>query len=362
MPDLSFSNQGLAIAIATLVMQIAGCNATLPRTVSDHFDGTRFFNRENETGAYTFIERMKWLWSTKLVEWPEWIDDKKQPPPKKDVALRELRVTHINHATMLIQVDTVNILTDPIWSERASVVSWFGPKRVRAPGVDINDLPCIDVVLISHDHYDHLDIETLKKLTRMFHPKIIVGLGVKALLTSEGIEGVEELDWWQRYDVLPNGIQVVFVPARHGSGRGLFDTNKTLWGGFVVESSVGNIYFAGDTGYGDFLSEIKQRYPSFRLALLPVGHYEPRWMMEPVHMNPDDSVKLHRYLNVQQSVGMHFGTFHGTGAHNNETVDQHEADLRIALKKYDLPETAFWILGFGEGRDVTRVEPVSGQF
>ena len=347
---------GKHCAIAAFVMQITGCGASYHGAVSGHFDGKRFSNQENETGTYTFIERMKWLWSAKLVAWPEWIDDTKQPPPEKDVAMRELRVTHINHATVLIQVDGVNVLTDPIWSERASAVSWFGPRRVRAPGVDINALPRIDVILISHNHYDHLDIDTLKRLTQMFHPKIIVGLGVKALLTSEGIERVEELDWWQRYDELPNGIQVVFVPTRHGSGRGLFDRNKTLWGGFVVESSVGNIYFAGDTAYGDFLSEIKQKYPSFRLALLPIGHYEPRWMMEPVHMNPEDAVKLHRYLNVKQSIGMHFGTFHGAGAHNNETVDQHEADLRTALRKYQVPETEFWVLGFGEGRNATLVE------
>ena len=321
---------------------------------SDHFDGTHFFNAEDVVGGGgdTPLEKPKWRWSIKSVEWPEWIEGEKWPPPLKDVALGELRVTHINHATMLIQVDGVNILTDPIWSERASIVSWAGPKRVRSPGIDIKNLPRIDVILISHNHYDHLDIATLKQLTQTNRPKIRVGLGVKALLLAEGIGQVEELDWWQRDEALPQGLKVVFVPARHGSGRGLFDKNKTLWGGFVIETSVGNIYFAGDTAYGSFLADIKKRYAEFRLALLPIGHYEPRWMMEAVHMSPDDAVRLHRYLNVQQSVGMHFGTFHGIGAHNNETINQHATDLLTALKKYTVPESEFWVLGFGEGRTV----------
>lgn len=264
----------------------------------------------------------------------------------------ELRITHINHATTLIQVDGINILTDPIWSDRASIVSWAGPKRVRAPGVDMQDLPRIDVILISHDHYDHLDIATLRRLTENHKPEIIAGLGMKKLLTSKGFEAVTELDWWQEYDALPNELKVVFVPARHGSGRGLFDRNKTLWGGFVIKSPAGNIYFAGDTAYGRFLDDLKDRFDGFRLAILPIGHYEPRWMMAPVHMNPDDAVKLHKFMNIKQSVGMHFGTFHGFGGHNNERVDEHEEDLQAALKKYGVPESEFLVLGFGEGMDI----------
>ena len=241
------------------------CGVSYGADNSDHFDGTHFFNDEDATkmDGYTPIEKPKWHWSIKSVDWPEWIKDKKWPPPIKDVAMGELRVTYINHATMLIQVDGVNILTDPIWSERASIVSWAGPKRVRAPGVDIKDLPRIDVILISHNHYDHLDIATLKQLTKTNRPKILVGLGVKALLLSEGIGQVEELDWWQRDDALPHGLKVVFVPARHGSGRGLFDRNKTLWGGFVIETSVGNVYFAGDTAYGHFLGTSRKDTLSF---------------------------------------------------------------------------------------------------
>lgn len=341
-----------------LLIPMTTCYASDTEKMSDHFDGKRFFNGPNERtfNNYTLSERLKWMWSTKLVKWPQWVEDPIQPAPPKEVAMGALRVTHINHATMLIQMDGVNILTDPIWSERASFVSWAGPKRVRAPGVKMQDLPRIDIILISHNHYDHLDIATLQQLTKKNKPRIIVGLGVGELLSTEGLTTVTELDWWQAYDALPNGLRVVFVPSWHGSGRGLFDRNKTLWGGYVIESSAGNVYFSGDTAYGDFHTDIKKRFDEFRLAILPIGHYEPRWMMQSVHMNPDDAVKLHRDLTIHQSVGMHFGTFHGLGAHNNEKVDQHETDLREALEKYSVPDSEFWLLGFGEGRDVPKIE------
>jgi len=313
---------------------------------SENFDGTRFFHPERD---YTFSEMVKWMWTMNPAEWPEWIENPTHPAPPKRVGKGDIRITHINHATMLIQTDDVNILTDPIWSERSSPVSWAGPKRVRAPGVSLADLPPIDVILISHDHYDHLDLTTLKQLTSSHEPIILAGLGVGKLLKSEGIQNLTEMDWWQDYDRLPNNLRVVFVPARHNSGRGLLDKNKTLWGGFVIESSSGRIYFSGDSAYGKFLADIKRKFGQFRVAILAIGHYEPRWMMKTHHMNPDDAVKLHRLMNVEQSVGMHFGTF---GGHNDEAVDAHEEDLSTALEKYDVPNSQFWLLGFGEGRNV----------
>ena len=331
--------------IAGIALSAMSCGVSRGANDFDHFDGTRFFHGEKD---YTFIEMLKWMWTMNPAKWPEWIEDAAQPPPPKNVAKGELRITHINHATLLIQVDGRNILTDPIWSERTSMVSWAGPKRVRAPGVKIQDLPYIDVILISHDHYDHLDIASLKQLTQNHDTKIITGLGVGEFLRSEGFKNVVELDWWQGHESLPDDQKIVFVPARHNSGRGLFDKDKTLWGGFVIESSGGPIYFAGDTAYGKFLEDIKDKFGEFRLALLPIGHYEPRWMMETHHMNPDDAVKLHKFMNVKQSIGMHFGTF---GGHNDEAVDAHEKDLQVALKKYGVPDSKFMVLGFGEGRD-----------
>ena len=332
-------------------MCLMNCSIGYQGSISDHFDGVRFFNRE-KTHRYSLTERFRWIQSTKLVEWPAWIDDPDYPAPPREVGVGKLRITHINHATMLIQIDGINILTDPILSERASIVSWAGPKRIRAPGVAIKNLPRIDLILISHNHYDHLDLATLRQLSENHKPTIIIGLGSEQLLASNGFGPVAELDWWQVYDALPNGLKVVFVPARHGSGRGIFDRDKTLWGGFVITSAAGNVYFAGDTGYGDFFGDISERFGPLRLAILPIGHYEPRRMMEPVHMSPDDAVRAHVLLKSRQSVGMHFGTFHGAGGHNNETFDQHVSDLRAALEQHTVPDSEFWLLGFGEGKDL----------
>lgn len=347
-----------AIFIAGVSVSMAACLASAPEAgslagarTSDHFDGKRFFNREPEP-RYSLEDRLRWLGSTRAVEWPDWIDDPKFPPPPAQVGPCALRVTYINHATMLIQLDGVNILTDPVWSERASPLSWLGPKRVRAAGIALERLPRIDVVLVSHDHYDHLDLRTLQQLAQRHRPAILVGVGMGRLLAEHDIGSVTEMDWWQERDGLPNGLKVTFVPARHGSGRGVFDRNTTLWGGFVVTASAGRVYFAGDTGYGESLEEISRRFAPFRLAILPVGHYEPRWMMQPVHLSPDDAVRVHRLMKANRSVGMHFGTFHGFGGHNNEEVDQHEADLKVALERHSVAASDFWLLGFGEGRDV----------
>ncbi len=330
------------------VFSVVSCAVSPKRDISDHFDGTRFFHGEQD---YSFADMLKWMLTMNPAKWPKWIEDEKWPPPPEQAGKGELRITHINHATFLIQMDGINILTDPIWSERSSMVSWAGPKRVRAPGVKMADLPRIDIILISHDHYDHLDLVTLKQLVKNHSPEILVGLGIKELLVSQGFTKVTEMDWWQRYESSPNDLKVIFVPSRHSSGRGLFDKNKTLWGGFVIEAPTGNVYFAGDTAYGNFLSDIQQRFGQFRLALLPIGAYEPRWFMKMQHMSPEDAVQAHKLLNIRQSIGMHFGTF---GGHNDEEVDAHEKDLKVALKKHDVSEAEFFVLGFGEGIEVKK--------
>ena len=334
--------------IGLIALIAMSCAAMCKGVPTDHFDGTRFFHDEKD---YSFQDTLKWMWTMNPAKWPKWIEDPAFPLPPENVGKGELRITHINQATILIQVDGTNVLTDPIWSKRSSAVSWAGPRRVRAPGVDIKDLPRIDVILISHDHYDHLDIDSLRQLTMNHSPIIMAGLGVGKLLKHEGFINVIEMDWWQEYELLPGGLKFVFVPARHNSGRGLLDKNRTLWGGFVINSPGGNIYFAGDTGYGKFLGRIKDKFGEFRLALLPIGHYEPRWMMQTHHMNPDDAVNLHKQLNIKQSVGIHFGTF---GGHNDEEVDAHQKDLQAAKEKYGISGDEFWVLGFGEGRNVPK--------
>jgi L-ascorbate metabolism protein UlaG (beta-lactamase superfamily) len=328
------------------VSSIQGCSY-YKGPPSDHFDGSCFFNKEPDN---TFFDHIKWLWEMETVEWPEWIDDPPQPPPIAHVNEGKLRITYINHATVLIQMDGVNILTDPIWSERASPISWIGTKRVRAPGVKMEDLPDINIILISHDHYDHLDIPSLKQLVEIHQPIILVGLGVKRQLESIGWNDIIELDWWEEY-IYSTGTKITFVPSRHNSGRGIFDKNKTLWGGFIIEGFVGDVIFMGDTAFGEFLKEIKKKFTHFRLAILPIGSYEKRWFMKTQHMNPDDAVRGHQMLEVNQSVGFHFGTFK---EHPEQTIDAHEEDLKVALEKYNVPKSEFWLLKFGEGREVPK--------
>lgn len=335
------------LAMVLIVPFLNGCSTPYKGPPSDHFDGSSFFNKEPD---HTFMDMVKWLMEMETVEWPKWIDDPIQPKPVEQVKNGELRVTYINHATILIQMNGLNILTDPIFSFRAGPVSWLGVKRVRDPGVRLEDLPKIDYVLISHDHYDHLDLPSLKTITKKHQPKHLVGLGIKKRLLKNKIHNVEELDWWQTHTTASKDVTFTFVPARHDSGRNPFFKNKTLWGGFVIESPSGQVYFAGDTGYGDFVEAIQNRFKRIRLAILPIGSYEKRWVMKPQHMNPDDAVLAHKLLGVQQSMGMHFGTF---AEHPEQSIDAHEKDLAIALDKYNIPSSQFWVLQFGEGRDVT---------
>lgn len=324
---------------------LLGANRPNQTSLSDHFDGHRFINFNSES-SYTFGDMMKWFWEMKVVPWPTWVEDPPEPKPPISVSAGELGVTFINQSTMLVQADGVNFLTDPIWSKNAGPVSWLGLKRVRAPGVKMEDLPKIDVILLSHDHYDHMDLPTLEALWARDQPIILVGLGSKSLLESRGLRNVVEMDWWQEFNLTSTGMKFVFVPARHASGRGPFSRDKSLWGGFVVVTSCGRIYFAGDTGYGSHLNAIHERFPDFRLAMLPIGTYEKRWFMQSQHMNPADAVKAHWLLRARQSIGMHYGTF---SFHTEQAIDAHEGDLRNALNLEGVPQSEFLVLKFGEG-------------
>lgn len=312
--------------------------------VSDHFDGGSFFNKEPDN---TFTDHIKWFWEMEKVRWPQWVEDPPQPPPPERIGGGGLRLTYVNQSTVLIQLEGVNILTDPFWSRRAGPYSWMGSKRVRKPGIELEDLPPIDLILISHDHYDHLDLSTMETLWERHKPFVLVGLGIKKRLDFIDPEKVIQLDWWDMSEVVP-GVLVTFVPARHKSGRGLFDGNRTLWGGYVVESGVKRILFFGDTAYGDFLNGISERFDGFSLAVLPIGSYEKRWFMEREHMNPDDAVRVHRRLRVEKSVGIHFATLL---EHPEQTIDAHEKDLAKALSEHGTDSADFIIPAFGEGRN-----------
>lgn len=237
----------------------------------------------------------------------------------------------------------MNILTDPIWSDWAGPIPFVGRKRVRAPGLRFEDLPPIDTVLVSHNHYDHMDIPTLRALEEKFSPLFMVGLGNKKYMERKGLEKVEELDWLKKTS-LPGGRSIYFVPAQHFSGRAPWNIDKSLWGGFVIETLPGQIYFAGDTGFGKFFEQIHERFSNIRVALLPVGAYEPRWFMGAVHMNPDDAVRAHKILEPGLSIGFHLGTFHLSDEGIGAPVQQ----LERALREHGVKQEEFIVLDFGE--------------
>jgi L-ascorbate metabolism protein UlaG (beta-lactamase superfamily) len=313
---------------------------------SEHWDGEQFRNQK-PVPSQGLTDILQWQFTREPGEWTEVTDAEPGPPPVPQVARGEMRVTLIGHATTLIQMDGVNILTDPIWSERASPVSWAGPERFRPPGVRFEDLPEIDAVVISHNHYDHLDLPTLKRLEREHAPRFYVGLGNAALLRRNGLTDVVELDWW---DAVPlnEEIEITATPAQHFSGRGLFDRNHTLWAGYVLSGTSGTAYFAGDTGWGPHFRQVRERFGPPRLALLPIGAYKPRWFMAPIHLSPSEAVEAHEVLAPSVSVATHYGTFNMADDGQGEAVRA----LHSALQEKQVPESRFWTLEFGEGRNV----------
>ena len=308
--------------------------------ISDHFDGERFHNRE-EARQGSFL---KWQLRRERGFWPAWVDEAPGPPPPRRVGGGRLRVTFINHATLLIQMDDLNVLTDPIWSERTSPLSFVGPKRHRAPGIRFDDLPPIDVVVVSHNHYDHLDIPTLRRLQQRDRPRIVTPLGNGALMRRGGVDHAIELDWWGRAEARPTFVTL--VPARHFCARAISDRNRNLWGGFVISGASGNVYFAGDTGWGAHFAEVGARFAPIRAALLPIGAYLPRWFMHPVHIDPGQAVEAHAALGARTSVPMHYGTFFL----GDDGIDEPLRELRSAVAAKGNPN--FVMLEHGEGRDL----------
>jgi N-acyl-phosphatidylethanolamine-hydrolysing phospholipase D len=261
-------------------------------------------------------------------------------------ALREnqnqFTVTWVGHSSLLIQMDGINILTDPIWSDRCSPVSWAGPRRHVAPGLAFEDLPEIDLVLISHNHYDHLDQDTIERLGNK--PLYLVPLGIGAFLESLDISHYEEHDWWD--EVTVNGIRVVCTPAQHFSNRSMFDRNKTLWSGWFLQGQSENFYFAGDTGYFPGFAEIRERFGPVNYAALPIGAYLPRWFMSPVHVNPEEAVQAFIDLQAETFIPIHWGTFELA----DEPLNQPPVDLAIAIEKAGLDPDRFWLMKHGETR------------
>ena len=311
--------------------------------ITDHFDGQKFQNLEGPPRR-GFLDFVRWQLTRKRGRWNEWTQSEPGTPPPKRVEGEKLRITFINHATVLIQTAGLNILTDPIWSDRASPLTWAGPKRHRSPGLRFEDLPPIDVVVLSHNHYDHLDVGTLIRLEKEHQPRFVSALGNRALLRNHGIANAIELDWWDKTE-LSNQVSVTCVPAKHFSGRSLSDIDCTLWCGFVIQAPVGNTFFAGDTAFGSHFTQIKDRFGEFRLALFPIGAYLPAWFMRPVHLSPAEAIKIHHLLQPDVSVAIHFGTF----ALGDDGEVQPVRELQKAL---DNQTSNFWVLDHGEGRNL----------
>ncbi len=337
---------GTVLLLVVLAAVATGYLLSAPRyqgPVSDHFDGKQF---KNIGGAQSkgFKEVLSWMMNRKQGEWSENKQIPPGPPPPAVVTSDSLRITFINHTTFLIQTEGLNILTDPVWSERVSPFTFAGPKRMRPPGIRLQDLPRIDVILLSHNHYDHLDVATLKQLVATHQPRFITPLGVKAYLDQKGITPATDMDWGQELPLKGN-LQIACVPAQHFSGRGMFDRDATLWCGYVLKHPAGNIYFAGDTGYGPIFRPIGEKYAPIRLAILPIGAYRPQWFMLPIHVSPEQAVQIHRDVKASRSIASHFGTFPLADDGKNEPIQ----DLQQALKKHNLPESVFVVPKEGEG-------------
>jgi len=253
----------------------------------------------------------------------------------------KIQITWIGHSTFLIQVEGINILTDPIFNSRSSPLG-IGFTRKSPPGMPFDRLPAIHAVLISHNHYDHLDLYTVKKLGNA--PKYFIPLKLGQWFLDQKITNHVEMDWWD--SAMFKGIRIVSIPSQHFSRRTALDGNKTLWAGWVLETKRGKILFAGDTGYSPHFKEIREKLGSMRVAFLPIGAYRPRWFMKTIHMDPPDAVSAHNDLQAQQSIAMHWGTFFIT----DEPLGEPPLYLKKTMKEASLPDDSFLIMKFGETR------------
>jgi len=317
--------------------------------VSDHFDGERFFD------AYSVSPRsrgtlLRWLidrhWRGTKAKWPPWAPSPYADRPPQRVEGNRWRISYVGHASFLIQTAGLNILIDPVWSQRASPVRFAGPRRVNDPGIAFADLPPIDAVLVSHAHYDHLDLATLSRLAAAHRPRVIAPLGNDAIMRNhDPAIAAKGHDWNERVEI-GAGVTVTLVPTRHWSARNLRDRNMSLWASFVIEAPGGRIYVVCDSGYGEgrHFRTARERHGPFRLAILPIGAYEPRWFMRDQHMNPAESVQAFIDCGAETALAHHYGTFQLT----DEAIDAPLAALAEALRTAAIPPDRFRTLRPGQ--------------
>ena len=365
------------LGLAGLCLLLAGCQAVSQpaaggANAKPHHTPQGFRNNYGASGGKPFAQFLKWQWERRTAP-----ASAVAPQPTPTVApelgflarnatagaAMQPTLTWIGHASLLVQADGLNVLTDPVFSERASPLSFAGPKRLQPPGLALSQLPRIDVVLISHNHYDHLDLASVQALAQQAggSPLFLVPLGIAEWMKEAGIDNVVELDWWEPQRL--KGVEFVLTPVQHWSGRTYWDRAETLWGGWAVFGPGLHWFFAGDTGYSQDFADIRQRFAprqteakggGFDLALIPVGAYEPRWFMKDQHVNPEESVRIHRDLGAKRSVGMHWGTF----ALTDEPLDQPPKDLRSAREAQGVGADEFSLMAIGETQRIApRVAP-----
>jgi L-ascorbate metabolism protein UlaG (beta-lactamase superfamily) len=305
--------------------------------VRANFDGLRFRNPDRPV-TKGFADFLRWQWEGGRATWPEHYPSPHAgaKPPER---VAGLRVTHIGHASVLLQTAGVNILVDPVFSERASPVSFAGPRRVNPPGVAFDDLPPIDAVLVTHNHYDHLDGPTLAALWARHKARVVVPLGNDVIVRGHAPDiAVSAHDWGEEI-VLSDAVRVRVEPSYHWSARSFTDRRMALWASFAITTPAGLVYHVGDAGYHDgaIFREAGARYGEIALAILPIGAFEPRWFMRDNHMNPEEAVAVMRELRARQALGHHWGTFQIT----NEEVERPVEALDTALKAAGIPQERF---------------------
>ncbi|MGJ5177834.1 MBL fold metallo-hydrolase [Bradyrhizobium oligotrophicum] len=315
--------------------------------VTDHFDGKRFYDPDGvPPKSLTDVLRWQLDRGRQRVLWPARAPSPHADTPPHKVDGETVRLSFVGHASWLIQTGGLNILVDPVWSERVSPVSFAGPKRCNDPGIAFEALPHIDVVLVTHGHYDHLDISTLSKLTARFAPRVVTPLGNDLTMTDADAKiRAEAYDWHDRVP-LNDEVAVTLVPTRHWTARGVFDRNKALWASFVLETPRGRLYIVGDSGYGtgSHFRRVAEAHAPIRLAILPIGAYEPRWFMRDQHMNPEDAVQALQDCGAETALAHHHGTFQLT----DEAIDAPVHALHAALDQAGIPRERFGVLKPGQ--------------